>query len=75
MTTTFDMHYSAARRKALMSAITRELTPVQLTMVRELMQAQDAKAPAPHAEQVLQWLRENMPTSAVRIEDSLYPHD
>lgn len=75
MTTTFDMGYTSARRKALNAAIARVLTPAQLTMVRELMQAEDPHGPALRAEQVMQWLRVNMPSSAVKIEEDLYPAD
>ncbi len=75
MTTTFAMNYSTERRKALAAAIERALTPAQLTMVRELAQASDPHGLEPRAEQLLQWLRVNMPSSAVKIEEDLYPAD
>jgi hypothetical protein len=74
-TTMIPMNYTAERRKAVAAAISRALTPAQLTMVHELMQANDPMGPAPRAEHILQWLRINMPSSAVKIEEDLYPAD
>ena len=57
----------------LASVIAQVLTPCQLTMVRELDAAGETGKPAP--EELLFWMRLNMPVAAERIETILYPAD
>ncbi len=67
------MSYTPQRRKALEAAISRVLTPAQQTMVRELLCAEDPTVRAPKAEEMLYWIRFNMPRAAARIEFVLHP--
>lgn len=67
--------YSVDRRRALESAIARELSAAQLTMVYELIAAQDPSGSAPKAEDIMYFLRLNMPLAVARIEARLHPND
>ena len=64
---------STFRRKALVSAIGQVLTPVQHTMVRELIQAEDPHHADAQPEDVIYWMRLNMPVAAREVEDVLHP--
>lgn len=61
------------RRKALISAIGQALTPAQLTMVCELISAEDPERAKPEPDDILYWMRLNMPVAARRVEDILHP--
>ena len=63
----------SARSEILASLITQVLTPTQLTMVSELVAAEKPGRPQP--EDLLYWMRLNMPTAAEKIEAILYPAD
>lgn len=65
----------AVRRKQLTYAISRVLTPAQLTMAYEFMAAERYGRPMPQAEDVLYWMRLNMPLAAQRVEEVLHPAD
>ena len=62
-----------SHRDILACVIARVLTPVQLTMVRELVAAGKPGRPAP--EEFIFWMRLNMPVAAQQIETILYPAD
>ncbi len=66
---------SPAHRKAVAAAIVSVLTPAELTMVHQFMAAERPGRPAPQPEDVLAWVRLNMPAAAVRLEHVLYPAD
>lgn len=61
------------RRKALVSAIAEVLGPSHHTMVRELIQAEDPHHSEAEPEDVIFWMRLNMPSAARRVEDILHP--
>ncbi len=61
------------RRKALQSAIIQVLTPAQLTMVSELVCAEDPEHSEPVVDDILYWMRLNMPVAARQVEDVLHP--
>ncbi|MEK7717084.1 MAG: hypothetical protein AAB322_04945 [Pseudomonadota bacterium] len=63
----------SARSEILASLIMQVLTPTQLTMVTELVSAEKPGRPQP--EDLLHWMRLNMPTAAEKIEAILYPAD
>ncbi len=63
----------AARRRRIAAAIAGTLTPAQLMMARELMAADGSASVLP--EDLLFWIRGNMPEAAARIEKLLYPAD
>ena len=67
------MTLHSPRHKALASAIAQVLTPAERSMVRELIAAEVAGRPAPGAEDMMYWMRLNMPTAAIRVEDILHP--
>lgn len=67
--------YSSGRRKALEAAFLQVLTPSQRTMVRELVRAESRAKEEPQPEQLLYWLRLNMPGASSRIEHVLHPYD
>lgn len=67
--------YSSSRRKVLELAFDRFLTPSQRTMALQLMRAEDPTGPAPRPEDMLYWIRLNMPTTSNRIEKFLHPRD
>ncbi|MBI4061294.1 MAG: hypothetical protein HY403_07670 [Elusimicrobia bacterium] len=62
-----------SRRKLAASAIARVLSPAQMTMARQLMAAEKSGRPAPQPEEILFWLRLNMPGAAERIDAILHP--
>lgn len=62
-------------RKAIAAAISRCLTPPELTMVHQFWAAERPGKPAPTPEQVLRWIRLNMPAAAYRVDRVLYPAD
>lgn len=64
-----------ARRRLLAAALAQILSPAQLTMARELVRAASADAREPRPEDVLYWIRLNMPVAASRLEDVLHPND
>lgn len=61
------------RRKALQSAIIQVLSPAQLTMVRELVSAEDPEHAEPVVDDILYWMRLNMPVAAQQVEEILHP--
>lgn len=67
------MTYDAPQRKLLASIISRTLTPSQLTMAHHLMAAEKPGRHAPRPEDVLYWLRLNMPSAAERVDELLHP--
>jgi len=64
-----------SRRKLVASVIASVISPAQLTMAHELMAAEKSGRPAPSPEEVLFWLRLNMPTAAERVDAILHPAD
>jgi hypothetical protein len=62
-------------RKAVASAIARVLTLPELTMVHQCWAAENPGAAAPSPEQILRWVRMNMPQAAERLDEALYPAD
>ena len=67
--------YTTDRRRALDLTIARVLTPAQHTMVRELIRAETPKGCSPRAEDMMYWIRLNMPVVASRIEALLHPKE
>ena len=61
--------FDPSRRKALAAALRQALTPAQLTMIHELLAAERPGKPAPQAEDILFWMRLNMPVAASRIDE------
>lgn len=64
-----------SRRKLVSSVISQVVSPCQLTMAHELMAAEKPGRPAPTPEELLFWLRLNMPVAAERIDAILHPAD
>lgn len=64
-----------AHRKAVASAISSVLTPAELTMAHQFLAAERPGRPAPQPEELLAWIRLNMPAAAQRLEHVLYPAD
>ncbi|MBI5245741.1 MAG: hypothetical protein HY923_01060 [Elusimicrobia bacterium] len=62
----------ASRRKLLASIIRQVLSPAQLTMVHELLAAERPGRPAPQAEDIMFWMRLNMPVASDRIDELLH---
>ena len=67
------MNYDTPGRKMLAAVIGQALTPDQLTMAHHLMAAEKPGRPAPRAEDILYWLRLNMPAAAERVDALLHP--
>lgn len=67
------MNYDAPSRKMLATVIGQALTPEQLTMAHHLMASEKPGRPAPRPEDVLYWLRLNMPLAAERVDELLHP--
>jgi len=65
--------YDAPTRKMLATVIGQALTPDQLTMAHNLMAGEKPGRPAPRAEDLLFWLRLNMPSAAERVDELLHP--
>jgi hypothetical protein len=66
---------SPSRRKQLASALTQVLAPVQLTAARELMLAEAPGRLSPQPEEILYWMRLNMPQATLRVEGILFSHE
>ena len=66
---------SASRRKQLASALAQVLHPVQMTAARELMLAEAPKRLSPQPEEILYWMRVNMPIATLRVEKILFSHE
>ncbi len=67
--------YTPERRKTLQTAFAHVLTAAQHTMVRELVRLEDPRGPEPRAEEMLYWIRLNMPRAAARIDSFIHPKD
>ena len=72
MITTLDSYRLTRRSKALACAIDRVLTTHQLVMVREFMLAENPSNQKPTPEQVMFFLRLNMPLAAGKIWDIVH---
>ena len=66
---------SAPRRKLLASALSQVLHPAQMTAARELMLAESPRRLAPQPEDILYWMRVNMPLATSRVEKILFSHE
>ena len=66
---------SLSHRKAVAAAISSVLTPAELTMAHQFLVAERPGRPAPQPEEILSWVRLNMPAAAQRLEHVLYPAD
>ena len=66
---------NASRRKLLASALAQVLHPVQLTAARELMLAEAPGRLSPQPEEILYWMRVNMPQATVLVERIIFPHE
>jgi hypothetical protein len=66
---------SASRRKQLSSALAQVLTPAQMTAAREFMLAEKPVRRSPQPEEMLYWMRVNMPMATRRVEGILFPRD
>lgn len=64
-----------SRRKLLASVMSRVLSPAQITMARQLMAAEKPGRPSPQPEEIMFWLRLNMPVAAEQIDATLHPAD
>ena len=62
----------ASRRKLLAATIRQVLSPAQLTMVHELLAAERPGQPAPQPEDVMFWMRLNMPVASDRVDELLH---
>ena len=72
MITTLEAPTHTRKSKALACAIERVLTAHQLVMVREFMLAENPRNVKPTPEQVMFFLRLNMPIAAGRIWDIVH---
>ena len=63
---------NASRRKALAAALETVLAPGQMTAARELMAAENPGRAAASPEDILYWMRVNMPDATRRVEDVLH---
>jgi hypothetical protein len=59
--------FDVSRRKVLAKAISSIVNPAQLTMVHELMAAEKPGRSAPQPEDILFWMRLNMPVAAGQV--------
>jgi hypothetical protein len=66
---------SASRRKQLTLALARVLAPAQMTAARELILAEEPGRVSPQPEEILYWMRVNMPLATRRVERILFPRD
>ncbi len=64
-----------SRRKFVASAIARVISPAQMIMAHQLIAAEKPGCSAPQPEEVLFWLRLNMPVAAEKIDSILHPAD
>lgn len=67
------MIYTAPQNDILRSVIAQVLPAAQLTMVRELAAASSGR-PA-RADEMMFWMRLNMPVAAQQVTDILHPAD
>ncbi|HXT01613.1 MAG TPA: hypothetical protein VN915_13135 [Elusimicrobiota bacterium] len=68
-------HFSAPRRKQLAAALSRVLAPAQMTAARELMRAERPERREPQPEEILFWMRVNMPVATSRVERIIFSHE
>lgn len=68
-------HFSPARRKQLAAALSRVLAPAQMTAARELMRSERPSRPEPKPEEILFWMRVNMPAATSRVERIIFAHE
>lgn len=66
---------NASRRKLLAAALSQVLHPVQLTAARELMLAEAPGRLSPQPEEILYWMRINMPQATRRVEGIYFSHE
>ena len=66
---------NASRRKLLASALSQVLQPGQLTAARELILAEAPGRLAPQPEEILYWMRINMPQATHRVEGIFFSHE
>lgn len=66
---------SPSRRKQLAAALTQVLAPAQLTAARELLLAESPRRLSPQPEDILYWMRVNMPMATSRVERILFAHE
>lgn len=67
--------FSAPRRKQLADALSQVLAPAQLTAARELMRADRPHRAEPQPEEILYWMRVNMPMATSRVERIIFSHE
>lgn len=60
---------SPRRRKALISALAKVLEPAQAAAAREFILAEKPGRAEPQPEEILFWMRANMPLATVRVEE------
>ncbi len=75
MTAPPDAASSAPRRRRLASALAQVLSPAQLTAAREMMRAEAPGRCPPRPEEILYWMRVNMPLATLRVEGILFSHE
>jgi hypothetical protein len=63
-----------SRRKLVAAVIAQVLTPCQITMAHELIEAEHPGM-VPQPEDLLFWLRLNMPVAAESVDAILHPDD
>ena len=68
-------HFSPARRKQLAAALSRVLAPAQMTAARELMRSERPCRRDPQPEEILFWMRVNMPVATSRVERIIFAHE
>lgn len=66
------MTLSASRRKSLATALSAVLNPAQLTAARECILAENPGRATPQPEDILFWMRINMPAATARVEELLH---
>jgi hypothetical protein len=66
---------NASRRKLLSSALSQVLSPEQLTAARELILAEAPERLSPRPEEILYWMRINMPLATRRVEGIFFSHE
>ena len=67
--------FDGSRRKLVSKVISQQISPAHMTMALNLMAAERPGRPAPQPEELLLWIRLNMPEAAERIDAILHPHD
>ena len=68
-------NFSAPRRKLLAAALSKVLAPAQLTAAREFMRAERPRRAEPQPEEILYWMRVNMPLATGRVERIIFSHE